>query len=378
MSYNGIRDADLDLKLKVMNFLWHQGYISRPCIKLYHYVGGERTSKTFTDIDVLGIKFDTSNKPIKLVCSAKSGRESDPQQIFILAGIKLYFNAQHAIYIRDKASILGVSELSKKLDIQSFNTNELVRMGMNIGVDFDNIRYINSKDNYIITYDLFRQLKKELPHVYNYISERYWIDLPNYSTLRSITCINELNESKLNDNVKLFFIFYCISLFLISIIQIINKLNPIPNTLFITALETELLGGEYSETEKKKIIEKITSLMTQYTKYLLTKVTIPLDKIADFSHLLEIPNFNEISNLIIRLREKSYILQYVPQIFDVIIFEIVQKRLTEIDQNILYTTREFTKKEKIDLGKIIKDTLIFFERIKIFNRDQIKIFIDNL
>jgi len=62
----------------------------------------------------------------------------------------------------------------------------------------------------------------------------------------------------------------------------------------------------------------------------------------------------------------------------VIIFEIVQKRLTEIDQNILYTTREFTKKEKIDLGKIIKDTLIFFERIKIFNRDQIKIFIDNL
>ena len=42
------------------------------------------------------------------------------------------------------------------------------------------------------------------------------------------------------------------------------------------------------------------------------------------------------------------------------------------------TIREFSKKEKIDIGKIIKDTLIFFERIEVFTREQISIFIKNV
>jgi len=49
-----------------------------------------------------------------------------------------------------------------------------------------------------------------------------------------------------------------------------------------------------------------------------------------------------------------------------------------IDQNIIDTIREFSKKEKIDIGKMIKDTLIFFERIEVFTRDQISIFIKNV
>jgi hypothetical protein len=49
-------------------------------------------------------------------------------------------------------------------------------------------------------------------------------------------------------------------LFIMALIQIINKLSNIPNGLFLNSLETELLGGEYSEKEKRVLVDKISAL----------------------------------------------------------------------------------------------------------------------
>jgi len=290
MSYYGINDKDLDLKLVLSSYLWNLGYICRPCVYLYHYSKGKRTSKTFTDIDVLGLKFDGMNDPQIIVCSAKSGKESDPAQIFWLSGVKHYFNADEAIYIANKASTIGVSELCKKLEIISLNHGELLRLGKNYGMDLKNPRYINSKKCFEKSHDLFSKLKEYDKSIYNYVTEKYWIDRINHRVLRIISCIKDIKQLEIENKEKMFYLYYCITLFIVSAIHITYKLSNIPNGVLINALETELLGGEYSESEKKNLIKNISALLKQYTKLLQTKSPMPLSSIVDFDNLLQIPH----------------------------------------------------------------------------------------
>ena len=373
-----MQDADLPLKLQMSNFLWNQGYICRPCIPLYHYSEGKRTTKTFTDIDILGIKFTGIEKPRKVVCSAKSGEDSDAQQLFWLSGVKSYFEADEAIYIRNKGGIYGVTELLKKLGIQGFNQNELMRLIKNMHLDLKRPRYINSMECYTNTNKCFLELKKINLELYRYLTERYWIEGPHLGVLKTINCVNDIKSSKLDLITKKFLIYYCISLFVISIIQIINKLSSIPNEFFINSLETEFMGGEYSEREKKILANKIEAFMRQYARFFEKEPSISIDKIFDFSSLIKTPYSAELSELCTRLRESSSILMFLPQIFDVIAFEIFQQNLTIKDNSFIQSINNFNDDEKKIIGKSIKDILFFYEKIKLFERNDIKLFIDIL
>ncbi|MHA1972267.1 MAG: hypothetical protein ACTSW1_04700 [Candidatus Hodarchaeales archaeon] len=376
MSYDGLKDQDLELKLLVSSYLWNLGYICRPCVYLYHYSGGRRTSKTFTDIDVLGLKFDSNHEPRLLVCSAKAGKESDPHQIFWLSGVKQYFSANNAIYIAEKASTTSVSELCKKLDIVSLNRDELYRLCKTYDVDLNNPRYLNTLDCYKKTNQLFSKLKKYNRYIYNYLTETYWIDRLNHRVLRTITCIIDLKKLDINNEEKSFYIYYSINLFIMALIQIINKLSNIPNGLFLNSLETELLGGEYSEKEKRVLVDKISALLKQYTLLLQTASPVPLKNVVDYDKLLKIAHDEQLYDLSIRLRELSKVLPYLPQILDVITFEIIQPSFDKIDDTILFDIRNYSEQEKNMIKSSLSHILIFFERIGVFKRDEIKLFLD--
>lgn len=378
MSYNGMEDADLPLKLQLSNYLWNQGYVCRPCIPLYHYSEGKRTSKSFTDIDVLGIKFTGIEKPRKVVCSAKSGEDSDTLQLFWLSGVKSYFDADEAIYIRSKGAIYSVTELLKKLEIRGFNQNELNRLMKNMRIDVKGIRYINSLECYTKTNKSFIELKKLNIELYRYLTERYWIEPPHLGVLRTIDCVNDIISSKLDTISKKFLTFYCISLFIMSLIQIINKLSSIPNEFFINSLETELMGGEYSERDKRILVSKIEAFMRQFVKLTKSEPAMSIDRIFDSSTFLKIPYSAEISDLCTRLRESSSILMYLPQLFDIMAFEIFQQDLIIKDNSFIQSINNFDEEEKRIIGKAIKDVLFFYEQIKFFNRSDIKILIDVL
>ena len=81
MSYDGLEEKDLPLKLRIMNLLWNLGWSVKPNVKLYQYREGRRTSTQFTDIDVLAIKLLPLQNPLIAVCSAKSGKEIDSSDI---------------------------------------------------------------------------------------------------------------------------------------------------------------------------------------------------------------------------------------------------------------------------------------------------------
>ena len=198
MSYEALGDDDLPLKLRLMGLLWNLGWFVKPNVKLYRYQEGKRTTATFTDIDVLAIKLLPLQNPITAVCSAKSGKESDSAQIFWLSGVKSYFGASVAYYLRSKASLLTAKALCQKLDIIPLNEEQLQIMEERFRVRSEAVSSQLDLDTFKKIHDIFDGLKKIKLALYNYITERYWIDPINNQLLRLITAMKDLEDLSLD------------------------------------------------------------------------------------------------------------------------------------------------------------------------------------
>ncbi|HIH88883.1 TPA: hypothetical protein HA344_06725, partial [Candidatus Bathyarchaeota archaeon] len=74
------------LEIRAHRFSWHLGYVSRRRIELFSDEGNE-----ITDIDVLGIKFDSNLKPNIILFETKS--EKGYASILKIKGLLGYYNA---------------------------------------------------------------------------------------------------------------------------------------------------------------------------------------------------------------------------------------------------------------------------------------------
>ena len=96
-------DLDLELKLRFRRILFHERFWSPIEVELSQYESGAESMKrrSLTDLDVLGIRYDSLFTPFKVVADCKTGRNvSDVNRLFWLKGIKDYFGADEAYYIR--------------------------------------------------------------------------------------------------------------------------------------------------------------------------------------------------------------------------------------------------------------------------------------
>jgi hypothetical protein len=94
---------DLPLKLQFRRILFAEGYWSPIEVELSNYedLGNTLKRRSLTDLDVLGIKFDRLFNRTCVVGDCKSGRNvSDANRLFWLRGVKDYFGADLAYYLR--------------------------------------------------------------------------------------------------------------------------------------------------------------------------------------------------------------------------------------------------------------------------------------
>lgn len=211
MSYDGLEDKDLPLKLRLMDLLWNLGWFVRPNVKVFRYQEGRRTKDQFTDIDVLAIKFLLLQDQIIAVSSAKSGKESDTAELFWLSGVKSYFGASFAYYIRPRANTLKTKALCDRLGIIALNDEQLSLLEQRFSVRTEGSQYF-STDTYRKINKCFTELKTIRPSLYNYITEKFWIDPMNNQLLRIITGIRDVNKFSFSSESKLFMKYYLTSL----------------------------------------------------------------------------------------------------------------------------------------------------------------------
>lgn len=371
MSYSGVGDKDLDLKLRLMNYFWKIGNFARPSIPLYRYRKGKRTSKLFTDIDVLAIQFLPLSRPIVSVCSAKSGKESDPAQLFWLAGVMNYFSASKGYYVRTKASIESIRQLSNRLNILSLNEDQLKILESNLDIERSNIPFMFTEACYRKTNDFFSRVKSVKRSIYNYLTERYWIDPPHYRLMRIFSCAQDLFRLNLPRDCKLFMRYYCAALFSVPLVYLLNLMISTPDSLVKERLETELMGGEIAQIEKARILHSLDLLMKDFARYLNKIESVP-SRFFDFSNLLKIAYLDDLLDLVIRFKKRFREAVIVPRILDMIAFEIVLGHKPASLNTIFDQLPKLATIEKNNAAKLSKDVLVFLERNRIFERKEIE------
>lgn len=371
MSYDGLYDKDLPLKLRMMNLLWNLGWFVRPNVKLYQYREGKRSNVQFTDIDVLAIRMLPLQNPITAICSVKSGKESDSSQIFWLAGVKSYFGASFAYYLRSKASLLKAKPLCERLDVIALNEEQLGIIEERFSIEPRTSQIFNF-EIYKQIHKCFMELKEKKRSLYNYITEKFWIDPTNNQLLRIITGIRDIKTLDLSSPCKIYMKYYLTSLLALPLYRAAHLLIRIPANMIRTEFDTALMGGELARLEKERILRACKSFLKELFEQTELPKNIITNGDAFLDQLFKLDYSSDLSDLLISLVEQYNQSVYMPRMLDVLSYQIA-RRPTSIP-NIKYATLPDLPKNHWEYSaKLAKDILIFVQRIGGFERSEIDI-----
>lgn len=126
--------TDLVLKLRFKRILFLMGYYSPLEVELSHYqdTKGKAKRTTLTDLDVLGIRYDSLLVPHKIVADCKSGKHvSDSNRLFWLRGVADYFGADVGYYIRPKID-RHARAMAPKLGLRVLDERDLLELETNL------------------------------------------------------------------------------------------------------------------------------------------------------------------------------------------------------------------------------------------------------
>ena len=370
MSYHGVNDKDLGLKLRLMNILWTQGWFVRPNVQLYRYQEGKRTSDQYTDIDVLAIKLFTFQNPVVAVCSAKSGKESDSEQVYWLAGVKSYFGASIAFYVRAKASLTRAKSLCQKLDIVPLNDEQLKVLEQRFGINSSSLQSNFTEKIFLQMSSHFDQLKEKKPAIYNYISERYWIEPPSNQLLSVLTVLRDLRVLTLTDDCRLFMKYYLASLLALPIFEVAHSLISTPASTLRGELQTAIMGGEMARRDKEKVLSAVKSFLEDVARkrgLLGASITNGIDFETSIQDMTR-----DLYDIVLAMVEHYNQAVYVPRLVDALMYQAARKQ-RDVPRLEDVTLPDITQSDWKHVAKLTRDFLLFMQRIGVFDRSDISI-----
>ena len=179
----------------MMRFLWSTGHFVRRNVLLVRYEFGKKTPQQYTDIDVLGIKFDVDLNPYITICDCKSGRASTPNRIFWLSGVMKYFGANRGFFVRPEIMGSKYIEFANKLEILPLSINQISDLEESHKVDAKHYFGSFSSDNIKSEKGIFKKLRALESQVYDYIHIGYWADPVSQQIVSLMSYASKVNKS---------------------------------------------------------------------------------------------------------------------------------------------------------------------------------------
>jgi hypothetical protein len=344
-------EKDLSLKLRTMRYLWHLGYFVRRNVDLVEY--GFEKARTYTDIDVLGVKMDESLFSAYVVCDCKSGiTVKTPERLFWLSGVMTYFGADEGLFIRNTMMESKYLALSRRLRIAPVSTLELSDLEKTYAIpDRFFGPFCEEQGN---TEAIFSELKKEVPLVHDYILKRYWKDTPSQQIVTLISHCHKIKEiRRLEDFKQTFVLAYAFSLLSLSTLQLAKTVLMIPSDQREMVAKYELLGGEEALADRTKLMGRFYDFMVNeiLQRY---KEKFPVTKSQFLESLL--PEYSKhFADLMLRFCQNPASSIFVPRMMDLLAFEFaLNNRKVSFDD-------VASSRNRISL-KPFKDFLVFANR----------------
>lgn len=265
-------DQDLDLKLRFRRILFCQGYWSPIEVELSQYenLGTSLKRRSLTDLDVLGIKYDSLFTPFRVVGDCKSGKNiSDVNRLFWLKGIKDYFGADQAYFLHSvvKSHTRGIAP---KLDVRILDDKALLLVEESLDVTGFFLpladKEIHEKVVNLWGIDIPKGAKPtkeqlELKKVYLYLSYSYWY-IEQYRNILSIidhfTSIAPLLSE--NNDRHILLAYTGLERFVHSLMQAANHVLAQGGTNIVRDIRTYIYGGALTLREKEEFFRLLRNL----------------------------------------------------------------------------------------------------------------------
>lgn len=351
-------DKDLVLKLRLMNYLWRLGYLVFKNVEISSMNVTDR--KTFTDIDVLGIRFSTDLVSDFIICDCKTGKVKNAERLFWLSGVMKFFDASKGIFIRPEKLSSTYYELAERLNIIPLTNNQMDELEKAYNIDKEALygQFISEQDKLD---EIWKELKKDYRKEIRYLLIDYWKDIPQQQILTLFSVYKNLNK----DNKYNMFI-HCLlhSLLSISITSFSRFFLTIPFHLREDLIQKTLLGGELSYYDREQILTNFYIFMTneisaRYNqKYPVTKKDFISGMIPSYAKYL--------IDLIIRICNTPEISLIISRYFNLYPYKIVLLD-DEIEINNLIEGMPINNVTM----KPIKDFITFLDRSNILT-DELK------
>jgi len=354
-------ELDLDLKLRMMRFLWYSGYFTRRNINLLRYTYGKKTEQQYTDIDVLGVRIDENLKQHLTICDCKSGiTAKTTERIFWLAGVMKYLGVERGIFLRTQVMEGKYIDLAKRLEIIPLSLEQLSELEKAYNVESK--PYVGAFNKDVLDKDniIFNNLRENARQVYDYIHFKYWVD-PVQQQITSLVAsefkINEL--SNMREEEKIFLQLYILSLLSISILNFSAPLLIISKKEKEYHVRENLLGGRIESMERRRLLGAFYDFMSKEisTRY---QEKYPISKKDFMSHIY--PRYLKyLLDLIERICLKPIAAVYVPKLLDILAYEIVlnKDKGDNIANQIFSYNNNF---DIIEISKLTKDFITFGQR----------------
>lgn len=254
-----------DLELRAHRLATFLGFFCRRRVIIFSSEGNP-----ITDIDVIGIKFDSFLNPEYMLIETKS--EKGFASILKLSGLLEYFNSDKAYIIRPNITP-DIIRFAGALDIRALHTSRLDEIEDTFGIPMDKWLYSYSHENdYII--DQFKKWLSENNYrpelsILNY----FWEEKDPFSIIKTlIDSINYLLEEmnkKGKDSLKKslrYLLFEHIILFVIGNLICCNELFKYPTHQRKNIFQVRLISGKLSVEEKKKLMDRFYIFLQNYSE----------------------------------------------------------------------------------------------------------------
>jgi hypothetical protein len=345
-------EHDLELKLRIMRYLWSLGYFVRRNVPV---MGGE--GAPYTDIDVLGLKLNEELDADFVVCDCKSGlTDGTRERLFWLSGVMKYFGSARGIFLRTRMLPAKYVELADTLGIIPITDEQLAELEKTYSVKAD--KFIgpfcleHSKAELRLS-----KLKESNRTIHDYIHNEYWKDQPHQQILSLMSKAKDLTQARaLDEDERLFQLTYILSLLSLSIMRFARAILFVPSGQKEEVARLALLGGRTGYEERKALLQGFYDFMTREIEERF-RAKYPIARNQFIENV--IPAYSKyLSDLTIRLCQNPRAAAVIPRVMDLLAYEKVLCSRTVLPEDVLGRSSVSVD----DISRTAKDFLAFVQR----------------
>ncbi len=308
-------DADLALKLRVRRVLWAMGYHCpvEVAVSAYDYSQGSARRWDVTDIDVLGVKFDSDLSIRTVVVDCKSGQESSPNRLFWLRGLMDFFGADEGYFVKSFVHEHG-RLVAPKLGIRTFDEGELATLEEMVGSKDVRVQ-VGDRPAYDRLHSLWgvaiprgaspTEEQLALKRVYQYLNYRYWFVDEHRNVLNVVDALARLQQPLVVDDPRhRLLALVALSRFTVSLLRVARSaasqhVSDVPGQA-----RAYVFGGATALRERQRFFEL-------------------LNEVAPKKQTLEPAYFPDLVEVVNRLVRSARFARSIPRLLDAVIIEEV-------------------------------------------------------